>query len=528
MRSGFGVTAVVLLVLLAGCGSGGPTQAPTTAESASDTPTVGSTPTETEPPTGTETVSETRTSARTPTTTPTPTPTETRTPTPTPNPAAQNPWDAETVTVAVETTDGVEAPARHERLLQETVQWANANSSTWSAFPIQFETVDEQYEADVVVTATPTIAECGGEAATTSFGYCTPTYDADDSAPVTERAEVASRVATPQLRNNYREVLVHLGGVDFGEEERVDGIREFDDRAYRDPWPATQSVVVGVENDVSPSRNVTGLVEDAVSYWESGPGAPYRNYTTDFVVRPNASDPNVTVEIVEDIVACGTEPSAYTVGCAPILDRYDLADDDSTIRIVAGYTDESTRSTLKHEFGHLHGRVHGQEPLPLMTATEEKTRLPQPNASERTNAWEFSNIKVFLSRDNLTNLQRDDFQEESIAALQWVENGADGAIQADLDYEIVDERSEADIVVEYSNDDLGDSASTDDRFGEDTDTDEALEVVSSQRIVIADSVDIRNVGYHVAYWLVAPFFDDPSEHPEPIDLDDDDREDFPE
>ena len=512
MRFALRVTVVALVVVVAGCGSTGPTAETSVADSPTPTATA------TEPPT----------TAQTPSPTPTATPTQTRSPTPTPNPAAQNPWDAETVRVTVETTDGVEQPARHRRLLEATVRWANADSSVWSAFPIRFAAVDERDEADVVVTATPTIAECGDETATTSFGYCAPSYDVGDDAPPTEDVSVASRIATPQLRNNYRGVFVRLGGVDSGAERRVDGVRTFDDRAYRDPWPATQPVVVGVENDVSPSRNVTGLVEDAVAYWESGAGAPHRNYTTEFAVRPDASDPDVTVAVVEDVVACGTEPSGYTVGCAPVLDRYDLADEESTIRVAAGYTDASTRETLRHEFGHLHGRLHGQDPLPLMNATGEKTRLPQPNASERRNAWEFSSVDVYLGRDNLTSLQRDNFQGESIAALRWVENGAGGAVRADIDYELVDDRSDADVVIEYSNDDFGDSASTSDRLGRDVDADEALEVVSSQRIVIADTVDTRNVGYHVAYWLVAPFFEDSSEHPEPIDLDDDDREDFPE
>ena len=511
------ILLVVVVVLLAGCGgAGGPASQATESPSATggtDTPV---TPTAT----ATATVAATQT--------PTESPTATPSPTPTPNPAAQNPWDAPTVAVAVETSDGVETPARHERLLRASVQWANANSSAWADFPVEFTVVDEQFRADVVFEVQPTIRECGDETTDGSFGYCTPAYDADTSAPVTETVRVASRYATPQVQNNYRRVLAHLACVDFGETDRLAGVRTFEGSVYRDPWPATDRVVVGVDDDVRPERNVTGLVRDAVAYWESGAGAPHRNYTVEFVVRPNATDPDVTVAVVEDIVDCGTEPSAYTVGCAPVLNRHRLAPDDARIRVVAGYTDASTREILRHEFGHLHGRLHGQAPMPTMNTTSDHVRLPQPNATERRNAWAFSNLDVYVGRSNLTDLERDDFQREALAALSWVADGAGGAVAADLQFEVVDERADADIVIEQSNGDLGDSASMSDWFGEDVDTDESLELVSSQRIVIADDVDTRNVGYHVAYWLVSPFFEDAADHPDPIDLEDDDREDFPE
>lgn len=522
--------ALALLVVLAGCGAGTttPTSSPTTApNSETVTATDSGSASSTDDDSGdSSTDSTTEQSGGSPTESATPSPTDTPTPSPTatPDPDTQNPWNKEVVSVALETNESVESRQRHVTALRDAVTWVNSNVGKWGEYPLTLRYESSPKRADVVVTATPAVTECGDEEATTTFGFCGPVFDSGDTADSQEEIEVASRFNDSLTQTYYRGALAQLTGVEDVDE--ATSLEYPEDRTYLDPWPESDPVVVGIAGETD-NRDWTPLVEQAVQYWESGAGAPYRNYTADFVVRPNAEDPDVVVKFTDAILECGTELDAYTTGCAPILGAQSLAEETETIEVETGYTNASTLSTLKHEFGHLHGRLHEQQPMPLMNASSEKNKLPTPNATERTNAWEFTTINVYIETENVSSLFTEDFQQEVLSGLEWMENGADGAVEADLRYDIVQSRSEADLVITKSESDLGEYTSNSRWYGSDVDVDEALETVNYQRITIASDIDTRTVAYYVAYWSLSVFTGGGENNPDNIDGEDDDRERFP-
>lgn len=357
------VVVVATLTVLAGCGSLGTSSTTPATDSATPSPTT------------------TVEAERTPAATATPTATPTETPTATPDPATQNPWDQETITIGMRVGANVEDESAIRRIVRDAVQWADQETF---AYPVDLELAGEE-TPDVVINVQPLIESCGGEQPDSlSYRWCGPKLDPGSRAAGIETVDIAGAYSNATVRAATRGGLARLFGDDTASDRA--GVSLPERSTFRDPWVRQDTVVVGVATPGNESRAFAPLVNESLAYWQSGPGARFANYSTTFVVRPNAANPDVRVRLVSSIVECGTELDSFTVGCADLLSKQDVADGDEQIRIEAGYTNASTRRVLRHEWGHLLGRYHGQQPRGVMNATIETTRLPTPNASERRNA----------------------------------------------------------------------------------------------------------------------------------------------
>lgn len=283
------------------------------------------------------------------------------------------------------------------------------------------------------------------------------------------------------------------------------------------PW-SEEEVTVAVVNRANRSRNVTPLVNRTLAYWNEH-ADEHGDYDVTFALSENDRSADVVVEYVVSIPECGVSDNETTVGCAPLLTAHSTASGEETVEVVAGYSNDSTVEILKHEFGHLLGIEHGEEPMPTMEALSRHTYLSQSDASERELPWRNATLTVAVDMENMT--YRQTAREQVRHALEYYEDGADGAVPENVSFVTVDDASEADIAVSSPTavtcgQSRDTEASCGRTWGYDTDTDDALEYYSRAEITVAHQAEVDLVGWYVGYWLGYAFGLDEDELPEPF------------
>lgn len=200
------------------------------------------------------------------------------------------------------------------------------------------------------------------------------------------------------------------------------------------PW-GKAPIVVGVRYPDDASRDYTPLVEDAVRYWESE-GAAYATWAPDFSVEPDASNPDVVVSFRPEIDRCQLDHPGRVVGCASLLRPTSQPDDPEVVEVVTGRTNYDTRETLKHEFGHVLGLAHGDEPLDVMDEPFV------PFSRSRANAT----YHVYL--DFPSDLAGEDASRRQVRhALDYYESGAGGWMDGNATFEFTSDPADADVSV---------------------------------------------------------------------------------
>jgi hypothetical protein len=278
------------------------------------------------------------------------------------------------------------------------------------------------------------------------------------------------------------------------------------------PW-GTEQLTVTINNTANESRDFRPLVAESLDFWANN-STRYAGYAIDFELDPNASDPDLVIEFVDSIEECAnvTNPA----GCAPYVTADGGVSRPVTVEVVGSYTNNSTRLILKHELGHVLGLNHSTGPESVMAPTSQLETLPRTNATERRLPWNDSNFSVYLDPDVS---DRDEIRDQLDHALDYYAAGANGTVPDNVSYEFVENRTDAEVVIEFG-DDLpcraGDSGSCGQVHGVDPDGDGALERYDRLRVTISD-IDDEAVGWHVGYWLGYGFgFEDESDWPEPF------------
>ncbi|MFB6126109.1 MAG: matrixin family metalloprotease [Halolamina sp.] len=256
------------------------------------------------------------------------------------------------------------------------------------------------------------------------------------------------------------------------------------------PW-RERTLIVAVADAGGVDSTTMAAIRAAADWWTEN-ASDYAGYPVAFVVDANASDPDVVVEVVANVSDCGHAGDA--VGCAPLVTDAP-APRPATVSIQDGLSGESTRRVLEHEFGHLLGLDHDDDPASVMAAEAAVTTTPRPNATERAFPWADAAFTVYVDPGDA---DPEAFRSQVDHALTYYADGAPG-MPDNLTFEVVTNRSAADVVV-VAGDACGRPGSCVRATGVDPDGDDAVEEYRRLRITI-QGLDTDAVGWHVGNWL---------------------------
>ncbi|KTG08790.1 matrixin [Haloprofundus marisrubri] len=279
------------------------------------------------------------------------------------------------------------------------------------------------------------------------------------------------------------------------------------------PW-GDDPIVVAVENRGEPGREFTPLVRQATSYWEEN-AREYTGFDVDYRVVPDAENPDLVVEFVDEVPNC--DNVTHAAGCAPRITDARQIQRPETVSVRTGLSDESTELVVRHELGHTLGLGHDDEPADVMAASSVLYTEPQPNATERAFPWDDAHFTVYADTESADDPEA--AREQIRHAFEYYENGADGSVPANLTFEYVDSPEDADVKVLFEDgsacgDGPGSCAVS---SGPDPDGDSAIERYEQLEITLVD-LDSAAIGWHVGAWFATYGVgaEDPADKPEPF------------
>lgn len=150
-------------------------------------------------------------------------------------------------------------------------------------------------------------------------------------------------------------------------------VESFVGRSDTHPF-ADRTVTVQISNVESDSDRLEGLLQGALSFWNSH-SDQYIPYTTTFEYRPDAGDPDLFLEEVSSLGSCGRHDGDIG-GCAPLLKEGDHGSLPATATVEAQENDWQYQKIIEHEIGHTLGLRHDDEPARVMDESWEN-RFPE-------------------------------------------------------------------------------------------------------------------------------------------------------
>lgn len=255
------------------------------------------------------------------------------------------------------------------------------------------------------------------------------------------------------------------------------------------PW-GKQIVKVAVAGESRANVQMSAVVKDAIEYWETD-GSEYKDYDVTFEYTREQSEADIRVIVVEEITDCGTESPANTLGCADLLNSNSDINPPVYVRIIPGLTYESTLETVKHEFGHVVGKEHGEEPMPLMKARANVTRPEVPDADERDYPYRTSNVTIYAADQK--------YQDDIEAVAEYFNSPGNTPAPDNMTLTVIQSREDADIVVEAGNCEDLSSGSCARHWGTDYDGQGNLDWYTNTTITI-DGLDSEVTSWHIGYW----------------------------
>jgi hypothetical protein len=280
-----------------------------------------------------------------------------------------------------------------------------------------------------------------------------------------------------------------------------------------EPWAETE-FVVAVEANESFAKHERA-VRNATRYWERE-GERYLGHPVAFRVAPNASDPDIVVRAVAAITDCGAQDHA--AGCAPYAEDLRRRSDPATVRIKTGFDLPSTSQVTRHEFGHLLGLEHDDEPQAIMASRTVLATTAKRNVTERPLPWQSPTLTVYVDESTVDPADRSTVREQVDHAITYYNEGADGSVPANVTFTRVDDPATADVQVSFPTTlPCGETPGSCARLsGLDPDDDGALEWYTAASIYVG-GVESRQVGWHVGRWFGSALgADDDADLPEPF------------
>ncbi|MFD1587576.1 matrixin family metalloprotease [Halorientalis brevis] len=281
------------------------------------------------------------------------------------------------------------------------------------------------------------------------------------------------------------------------------------------PWgkdTVTVALVAGGHDEIDYRSALSG----ALDYWNAH--AEFGDYTVEYVLVDDADDADVRVKIRESVETCGVEQSEQVLGCAPLLTEGTRADPPTTVTIEAGYNHQSTEDVMIHEFGHVLGIRHGEEPQAYMQPKNTAYLTAQPNASERGYPWQTTEFRFHVATED-SQRDREAVRDQVGHVIDYFDRikDEDPAVPSNVSVSWADNRSDANVVVQFRErlPDGGTGGSTVQQYGFDPDGDQAIEYYANVTVTVA-AVDTETVGWHTGYWFGQVLGIDEDNLPDPL------------
>lgn len=269
---------------------------------------------------------------------------------------------------------------------------------------------------------------------------------------------------------------------------------------YHNPWNK-QTIHVAIENPTD--RNYQPIVRQALRYWETDgqKWADWVDLQFSLISDPNAADADAIIRF-GSVNTCETDIEDV-VGCAPYPNDGSF-EHTPTAEISTGYTNESTRTIVKHEVGHLLGVEHTQTPE-FMKPESELTELPQVDAADRANPWGQDTLRIYIDDSAVPVPLKETVMTQIDYAINYYNNGGEGATPSGVELVTTERQTDADIVIEVvRNSDIENHEYANGRYyGVDSDRDQALEQVENGTIRVAYNVqgETGYIGYLTGYFV---------------------------
>lgn len=277
-------------------------------------------------------------------------------------------------------------------------------------------------------------------------------------------------------------------------------------------------VVVSYESPSDDHRDYEPVVVEALEFWTEN-SEQYAGFDVELRQAEAGEKGDIHVSFVDDVRKCGE--SVKAAGCAPRITSPYGIDRPVDVQVRTGLDHESSTKILKHELGHTLGLGHDDQPQGFMSAKLSLTKLPETNATDRSNPWNSDEIRVHVSLEGLDGTERWTAEQQVDSALRYYDGGAGGTVPEDVSITRTDSHLDADVVVRFgdSDDCIDGSGSCGRLFGDDHDGDGAYEFYDGLDVVLVD-LDQDAVAWHVGRWLGASFgHDNDREYPEPLEGD---------
>ena len=265
------------------------------------------------------------------------------------------------------------------------------------------------------------------------------------------------------------------------------------------PWNQKR-VPIRINDSAADGRNTTALTLRAIDYWNANVER-YTDFEYRFALAEDPEDARVEVQFKESVDSCD-DRDTNIAGCAAYLTEGTTARDLEVVEVESRGSNAAVLATTRHEFGHLVGLNHSDEPLDLMAQGYEGDLR---NATDRPFPWYGDTLRVAVEPETIDG-DPAVVREQVRHATEYYDDGAAGTVPTNVSVVVSDEPDFAEIVVTNDSDrgcTIGDGSQG--IFSvRNLDTDGEPELYTGMTICVG-SVGEDAVGWHTGYWLGSAF-----------------------